>query len=283
MREPRSPGAPEEKAPPPGSAGHVGLPGAVSALLPGAGGWRHRACLPAWPQGVRPRGAQGRRVRVLRAACVPALPHHLRRVPGLQHLPVSTARRREAPSAPRPFTGLPTAAALGRPPPGLATPAAPAGRGPAGCPGPAQQQYASHRARTEGAASSPAAATALQGGGATPARQTWMTAARQAAAGPSAASAPRAVTGVRVGRDTARLPACPREAPPGWPRTPRQKLELVLAPLHSLASRALEHGLPDPGSLLAHSLQQLDRIDSLSEQISFLEEQLGSCSCKKEV
>ncbi|XP_061290078.1 epidermal growth factor-like protein 7 isoform X1 [Bos javanicus] len=62
-----------------------------------------------------------------------------------------------------------------------------------------------------------------------------------------------------------------------------QKLQLVLAPLHSLASRALEHGLPDPGSLLAHSLQQLDRIDSLSEQISFLEEQLGSCSCKKEV
>ncbi|XP_024418033.2 epidermal growth factor-like protein 7 isoform X2 [Desmodus rotundus] len=62
-----------------------------------------------------------------------------------------------------------------------------------------------------------------------------------------------------------------------------QKLQLVLAPLHSLASRALEQGLPDPGSLLAHSLQQLDRIDSLSEQISFLEEQLGSCSCKKEL
>lgn len=58
-----------------------------------------------------------------------------------------------------------------------------------------------------------------------------------------------------------------------------QKLQLVLAPLHSLASRALEHGLPDPGSLLAHSFQQLDRIDSLSEQISFLEEQLGSCEC----
>uniref|UniRef100_A0A8C3VLV8 Uncharacterized protein n=1 Tax=Catagonus wagneri TaxID=51154 RepID=A0A8C3VLV8_9CETA len=61
--------------------------------------------------------------------------------------------------------------------------------------------------------------------------------------------------------------------------TLEQKLQLVLAPLHSLASRALEHGLPDPGSLLAHSLQQLDRIDSLSEQISFLEEQLGSCEC----
>ncbi|XP_036892534.1 epidermal growth factor-like protein 7 isoform X4 [Sturnira hondurensis] len=62
-----------------------------------------------------------------------------------------------------------------------------------------------------------------------------------------------------------------------------QKLQLVLAPLHSLASRALAQGLPDPGSLLAHSLRQLDRIDSLSEQISFLEEQLGSCSCKKEL
>lgn len=58
-----------------------------------------------------------------------------------------------------------------------------------------------------------------------------------------------------------------------------QKLQLVLAPLHSLASQALEHGLPDPGSLLVHSFQQLGRIDSLSEQISFLEEQLGSCEC----
>ncbi|XP_011840473.1 PREDICTED: epidermal growth factor-like protein 7 isoform X3 [Mandrillus leucophaeus] len=56
-----------------------------------------------------------------------------------------------------------------------------------------------------------------------------------------------------------------------------EKLQLVLAPLHSLASQALEHGLPDPGSLLVHSFQQLGRIDSLSEQISFLEEQLGSC------
>lgn len=76
----------------------------------------------------------------------------------------------------------------------------------------------------------------------------------------------------------------------GWPRGARplpqpgplpapQKLQLVLAPLHSLASRALERGLPDPGSLLVHSFQQLDRIDSLSEQISFLEEQLGSCEC----
>nr|AAF01322.1 NOTCH4-like protein [Mus musculus]AAP74732.1 EGF-like domain 7 [Mus musculus]BAE23983.1 unnamed protein product [Mus musculus] len=62
-----------------------------------------------------------------------------------------------------------------------------------------------------------------------------------------------------------------------------QKLQLVLAPLHSLASRSTEHGLQDPGSLLAHSFQQLDRIDSLSEQVSFLEEHLGSCSCKKDL
>ncbi|KAG8518646.1 Epidermal growth factor-like protein 7 [Galemys pyrenaicus] len=47
-----------------------------------------------------------------------------------------------------------------------------------------------------------------------------------------------------------------------------QQLQLALGPLH---------GLAEPGRLLAHSLQQLDRIDSLSEQISFLEEQLGSC------
>lgn len=77
----------------------------------------------------------------------------------------------------------------------------------------------------------------------------------------------------------------------GWPRVTRalphlaplpvpQKLQLVLAPLHSLASQALEHGLPDPGSLLAHSFRQLERIDSLSEQLSFLEEQLGSCECR---
>ncbi|XP_048970277.1 epidermal growth factor-like protein 7 isoform X4 [Canis lupus dingo] len=80
---------------------------------------------------------------------------------------------------------------------------------------------------------------------------------------------------------------------PSWPQGSKslcdskdpfcpQKLQLVLAPLHSMASRALEHGLPDPSSLLTHSFQQLDRIDSLSEQISFLEEQLGSCSCKKQ-
>ncbi|XP_062816494.1 epidermal growth factor-like protein 7 isoform X1 [Anolis carolinensis] len=38
----------------------------------------------------------------------------------------------------------------------------------------------------------------------------------------------------------------------------------------------------DPLGLLIHSLQQLERIDSLSEQISFLEERLETCSCKNE-
>ncbi|XP_020936697.1 epidermal growth factor-like protein 7 isoform X1 [Sus scrofa] len=313
------------------------------------------------------------------------------------------------PAAPTgPSTGLPTAAALGQPPPGPAMPAARAGRGPAGSLGPVEQQYATRHARTEGAVSGQAAVTALQGGGATPARQMWMNAVLEGAAVPSTVSTPQAVTGVTVRRGTAHLwtghSACPGEGPPGWPQTPQQpstestartsagttlgsagtgdpdltergpggcvcpepppspqvgpggrpgprmgergsprqggcaphperwlrtgyeaslrgvqrgsrapltrplalpgadsavkeevqrlqsrvdvleqKLQLVLAPLHSLASRALEHGLPDPGSLLAHSLQQLDRIDSLSEQISLLEEQLGSCSCKKEL
>ncbi|XP_070374465.1 epidermal growth factor-like protein 7 isoform X4 [Equus asinus] len=232
---PRTGGHPEEKAVPPGDTGHVGLPGAASGVVPGAGSGRHPAYLPAWPQGVCHRGSQGPRVRVLRATRVPALSHHLRRAPSLQHIP-----------------------------------------------------YASLHARTEGSVSSQAAATALQDGGATPARQTWMNAVLDRAAVPSAVSTPQGVIGASVGRGTAPLrmgqSACPREGPPGSPtRTPQQKLQLVLAPLHSLASRALEHGLPDPGSLLAHSFQQLDRIDSLSEQISFLEEQLGSCSCKKEL
>lgn len=81
--------------------------------------------------------------------------------------------------------------------------------------------------------------------------------------------------------------ACGPERVRGRPRPPAltlapagpQKLQLVLEPLHSLASRALDHGLRDPGRFLAHSFQQLDRIDSLSEQVSFLEEQLGSCEC----
>lgn len=45
-----------------------------------------------------------------------------------------------------------------------------------------------------------------------------------------------------------------------------QKLQLVLA---------TPPGTPDPGLLLTHS--QLERIDSLSDQVAFLEEQLGAC------
>ncbi|KAI1232178.1 hypothetical protein IHE44_0007242 [Lamprotornis superbus] len=56
-----------------------------------------------------------------------------------------------------------------------------------------------------------------------------------------------------------------------------QKLQLLLAPFHNLMLP--EDVGADPISRLSHSLQQLDRIDSLSEQISFLEERLETCKC----
>ncbi|XP_030362923.1 epidermal growth factor-like protein 7 isoform X2 [Strigops habroptila] len=62
-----------------------------------------------------------------------------------------------------------------------------------------------------------------------------------------------------------------------------QKLQLVLAPFHNLMPSAPEDVGTDPISRLSHSLQQLDRIESLSEQISFLEERLETCSCKNEL
>ncbi|XP_025918091.1 epidermal growth factor-like protein 7 [Apteryx rowi] len=62
-----------------------------------------------------------------------------------------------------------------------------------------------------------------------------------------------------------------------------QKLQLVLAPFHNLMPSAPDDVDADPISRLSHSLQQLDRIDSLSEQISFLEERLETCSCKNEL
>ncbi|OXB67121.1 hypothetical protein ASZ78_005694, partial [Callipepla squamata] len=58
-----------------------------------------------------------------------------------------------------------------------------------------------------------------------------------------------------------------------------QKLQSVLAPFHNLMPSAPEDVGTDPISRLSHSLQQLDRIDSLSEQISFLEERLETCKC----
>ncbi|XP_075690738.1 epidermal growth factor-like protein 7 isoform X2 [Rhinoderma darwinii] len=61
-----------------------------------------------------------------------------------------------------------------------------------------------------------------------------------------------------------------------------QKLQLVLAPFHSLSNTSPEENL-SPITFLTHSFQQLDRIDSLSEQISFLEERLETCSCKNEL
>lgn len=60
-----------------------------------------------------------------------------------------------------------------------------------------------------------------------------------------------------------------------------QKLQLVLAPINSLFPLSLDEGLSERTSFLSHSYQQLDRIDSLSEQIGFLEERLGTCSCQE--
>ncbi|XP_028647295.1 epidermal growth factor-like protein 7 [Erpetoichthys calabaricus] len=55
-----------------------------------------------------------------------------------------------------------------------------------------------------------------------------------------------------------------------------QKLQLALMPIQSL----LDRPRTDSATLLAHSILQLDRIDSLSEQIGLLEERLETCSCR---
>ncbi|KAM4634410.1 epidermal growth factor-like protein 7 [Polymixia lowei] len=60
-----------------------------------------------------------------------------------------------------------------------------------------------------------------------------------------------------------------------------KKLQLVLAPFNSLFPLSLDEGLSEKTTFLSHSFQQLDRIDSLSEQIGFLEERLGTCSCQE--
>ncbi|XP_068609168.1 epidermal growth factor-like protein 7 [Brachionichthys hirsutus] len=60
-----------------------------------------------------------------------------------------------------------------------------------------------------------------------------------------------------------------------------KKLQLVLAPFSSSFPPSLDDGSSDKTSVLSHSFQQLDRIDSLSEQVGFLEERLGTCSCQE--
>ncbi|XP_041825696.1 epidermal growth factor-like protein 7 isoform X2 [Melanotaenia boesemani] len=60
-----------------------------------------------------------------------------------------------------------------------------------------------------------------------------------------------------------------------------KKLQLVLAPFSSFFLPSLDEGFSEKTTLLSHSFQQLDRIDSLSEQIGFLEERLGTCSCQE--
>ncbi|CAG5867625.1 unnamed protein product [Menidia menidia] len=56
-----------------------------------------------------------------------------------------------------------------------------------------------------------------------------------------------------------------------------KKLQLVLAPFSSYFPLSLDEGYSEKTTLLSHSFQQLDRIDSLSEQIGFLEERIGTC------
>lgn len=59
-------------------------------------------------------------------------------------------------------------------------------------------------------------------------------------------------------------------------------LQMALTPYSSVFPISMEEGLSEKITLLSHSFQQLDRIDSLSEQIGFLEERLGTCSCKED-
>ncbi|KAM6430928.1 epidermal growth factor-like protein 7 isoform 2-T3 [Liasis olivaceus] len=61
-----------------------------------------------------------------------------------------------------------------------------------------------------------------------------------------------------------------------------EKFQLALAPFLKLPGTEEDPGA-EPIRLFVHVMQQLDRIDSLSEQISFLEEQLETCSCKNQL
>ncbi|XP_061554876.1 epidermal growth factor-like protein 7 [Phycodurus eques] len=58
-----------------------------------------------------------------------------------------------------------------------------------------------------------------------------------------------------------------------------KKLQVALAPYSSVFPE--EGASQNSVTLLSHSFRQLDRIDSLSEQIGFLEERLGTCSCQE--
>ncbi|XP_064346773.1 epidermal growth factor-like protein 7 isoform X2 [Camelus dromedarius] len=213
MREPRPPGHPEEQ---PETRKHrpCGAPGSCFCC----GSWCWQLVAPSTSTGL----AAGCVLSGFPGAPCPSPSCNACTSPSS---PPATGTELAAPTGPS--TGPPTAAALGRPPPALAMPAAPAGRGSADCLDPVAQQYASHHARTEGAVSSLAAATALQVGRETPARQTWMNAAPEGVAVPSAVSTPQAVTGASVGRGTALLwtghSACRTEGRLGRPQTPRQE------------------------------------------------------------
>ncbi|XP_018614719.1 epidermal growth factor-like protein 7 [Scleropages formosus] len=62
-----------------------------------------------------------------------------------------------------------------------------------------------------------------------------------------------------------------------------EKLHQALAPFNSLFPVSLDQSVAERSNFLSHSFQQLDRIDSLSEQIGFLEERLETCSCQEKM
>lgn len=60
-------------------------------------------------------------------------------------------------------------------------------------------------------------------------------------------------------------------------------LQIALTPFSRIfPPAAADEGLTEKATLLSYSFRQLDRIDSLSEQIGFLEERLGTCSCQED-
>lgn len=60
-------------------------------------------------------------------------------------------------------------------------------------------------------------------------------------------------------------------------------LQIALTPFSRIFPlSAADESLAEKATLLSYSFQQLDRIDSLSEQIGFLEERLGTCSCQED-
>nr|XP_042710270.1 epidermal growth factor-like protein 7 isoform X3 [Chrysemys picta bellii] len=202
----------------------------------------------------------------------------------------TSQRARDTGSAVRtePHTRLPIAWPTGDfPSPSIC--AAPDGDGQTSTQSDAAKPFAGCLVKTVGAVQPQTDAPALQDGWGNPARQMWMNALARVTAAASIVSTRLGATAVPVGLgkgsppmgNHARLRSHPlRQRPP--PPSTDQKLQLLLAPFHNLMPSAADDVSTDPISQLFYSLRQLDRIESLSEQISFLEERLETCSCKNE-